>query len=152
MKHLAQLFLAALLVPACAELDTAPETSESELIHVASVEHVVHVEHALTTRLDAQLVLPEGFGTCDDGIPRLRRVRATWADDTHTAIDVEIRGQACGADIYAYEATVFDPDGADVTGRSWPELHTLDIDEAGEFTAYGVLRSSCGPIAQGEVI
>jgi hypothetical protein len=81
------------------------------------------------------------------GVPMLTSVVATYEDPSTVGLVIE--GRSCGATISDFGFRIYDADGRDITGRSWPEVESVEVAADGRFTLHG-LAWSCGDLSNGQ--
>ena len=81
------------------------------------------------------------------GVPALTSVVATYEDPTTVGLVIE--GRSCGAQVSTFRFRIYDAEGHDITGRSWPEVESVEVAADGRFTLHG-LAWSCGDLSNGQ--
>lgn len=146
---LALALLALLAFPACGADDTTDAAdgvqSHEALTRIAPPAHRYQDVARPDLRADAQLRPSLLEGAVKDGRIRLPAdctagapiITAVQAHLIHAgAVEVEIRGETCGTELMGFRFSVYNSDGIDISGRSWPELESIE-QEDGRFILRG---------------
>lgn len=96
------------------------------------------------------IAAPHATGCVTQGQAQLQQLEARWAEHG-ISVEITLSGQSCGASVQTFGFRVLDADGVDVSGRSWPEVDSVEEDSQGQFTLRGH-AVSCGNMSRGETI
>ncbi len=81
--------------------------------------------------------------TCGEpGVPVVTGVVAGWDAERTGAVEIELHGLSCGARIDGFAFAIFDAAERDITGRSWPEVEGVEVEDDGRFVVHG-LAAGC---------
>ncbi len=92
--------------------------------------------------------LPAVAPSCGErGVPVITGITTDWDDQFVDWITVEVHGLRCGADVSGFGFRIFDDAERDITGRSWPELDSIEQDDdafvlRGEAAGCGSFRAA----------
>ncbi|MEZ4463088.1 MAG: hypothetical protein R3F60_06865 [bacterium] len=139
------LSLLALSLAACGEEEISSDTSALQ-VNLPSVRLADRVRLLRSPRLDVDLATRCGVAQ----VPVLARVEAARTE-LASQIAVEIRGRACGAKIEGFGFELLDDEGRDISGRSWPEVDEVEVDDDGHFVLRG-RAAGCADYSDGRTL
>ncbi len=149
-RSLLLIALLAATLGACAAQDEPLDPSEHTSTHDAQARFVAGVlAPAPGVELADIKTPPSAIQAAEcgiKGVPVLVGVEGYW--DEAGQVGVVIRGQSCLAEISSFDFNILDPEGNDVSGRSWPEVDEIHMEEDGSFTLRGV-AASCSDVSRG---
>ena len=85
-----------------------------------------------------------------DGVPGIDSFQSHWSPEQPGSIEVIIRGASCGATVSGFDFSIYDEEGHDITGRSWPEPE-VPVQGRGRFEVRG-LAAGCSDLSRGSLI
>lgn len=88
----------------------------------------------------------ERYQPCEDGVATIDRVIVSPDGDPARALDIELRGRTCGAEVNTFDFFLYDDFGQEplyLRAQS-ADVFELIVDDAGGFVIRGQATSSCG--------